>query len=55
VRRFIKGLVPSSDNSQEAVDAQMERWLYVLVGVGLTVFVLCGGLYFVFSLFSSKK
>ncbi len=55
MRRWIKETLPSGEVSEEGVEAQMARWLYVLVAVGIALFVGCGGLYFVIWLFTGKK
>jgi hypothetical protein len=51
VQRFVNQIMPPSDPANDTPEARIQRTLYLLVGVGIAIFLVCGFLYLVASIF----
>lgn len=51
VKRLLAPFLPPTDASQETPETKMVRAIYILIAVALVVFILCGGLALVASVF----
>jgi hypothetical protein len=47
-QRFVNKLMPPVDPATDTPEAKLQRTLYLLIAVGIVVFVLCGLFYWVF-------
>jgi hypothetical protein len=51
VNRLINQIMPPADPANDTPEARIQRTLYLLVAIGIAIFLLCGFLYLVGSIF----